>query len=263
MAGGWTAAEVVYRPLAVALVAACPVRLAGRRVLDVGSGPGAVASAAAAAGATVVAVDRSAPMLEARPDRTWPAAVADVLALPAGPRTFDIVLAAFLLNHLDPLAALAEMARVVRPGGAVVASTWAARPDPVKSAIDRVLADRGWEPPDWYRQMKSVIEEVSGDPERLGAATQQAGLVDVATTIHAEHLAVRDPLAAVGYRLATPHIAPWVSALGVAERNRLVQESATAVEPLLEEWRPAAIFLTARVERKVGRRVGAPADRPS
>lgn len=247
MAGGWAAAEVVYRPLAVALVATCPVRLAGSRVLDVGSGAGAVASAAAAEGATVVAVDLSAPMLEAQPDRTWPAAVADVLALPAGPGTFDSAIAAFLLNHLDPPGALAELARVVRPGGAVVASTWAARPDPVKSAIDRILADRGWEPPDWYRTMKSEVERVSGDPDQLGAAARRVGLVDVAAAVHAERLAVSDPIAAVGYRLATPHIAPWVSTLAVAERNRLVQQSATAVAPLLADWRPAAIFLTGRV----------------
>ncbi len=46
---------------------------------------------------------------------------ADVGALPYDDGTFDIVMAAHLLDHLpDPAAALAEMHRVVRPGGHVI-----------------------------------------------------------------------------------------------------------------------------------------------
>ena len=53
-------------------------------------------------------------------------------------------MAGFVLNHLPPAPALAELARVVRPGGVVLASTWAGGPpDPVKSAIDGVLAPLG------------------------------------------------------------------------------------------------------------------------
>jgi SAM-dependent methyltransferase len=247
VAAGWQAADPVYRPIAMALLAACPAPLAGRRVLDVGSATGLVVSLADAAGATVVGSDLSAPMLAARPDRTWPAVVADGLGLPFRPGTFDVVTAAFLINHIDPEAALREMARVVRPGGALVASTWLTRPDPVKSAIDSVLAAHGWEPPDWYRIMKSVIERVSGDPEKLGMAARGAGLVDVTTTVHADRLGLRDPLAVVGYRLATPHVAPWVASLDAPTRDMLTQESAAAAMPLLAEWRPAAIFLTGRV----------------
>jgi SAM-dependent methyltransferase len=62
---------------------------------------------------------------------------ADVLDLPFKDGAFDVALAGFLINHMPPGPALAELARVVGPGGVVLASTWATDgPDPVKAAID-------------------------------------------------------------------------------------------------------------------------------
>src|SRR5580700_3658967 len=71
----------MYAPLARALVAAAPVPLAGRLVLDLGAGEGVAGRAALAAGARrVVAVDLSEAMLRrgggGRP------VVADAVALP-------------------------------------------------------------------------------------------------------------------------------------------------------------------------------------
>ena len=55
-----------------------------------------------------------------------PAVVGDALALPFAPSAFDAAVAAFSLNHLsDPAAGLREMARVTRPGGAVLGATYA------------------------------------------------------------------------------------------------------------------------------------------
>jgi SAM-dependent methyltransferase len=244
----WAArAGVVYDPLAAALVATCPVRLTGARVLDAGSGAGVTASLVAADGGEVVACDLSSSMIGAQIDRCWPAAVADVLALPFPAEAFDAAVAAFLLNHLDPETALRELARVVRPRGAVIASTWAAGPDPVKSAIDGILTARGWTPPAWYRTMKTVVEAVSGDPDRLGTAARRAGLVDVSVARRAESLGVDDPLAVIHYRLATPHIFPWVASLDGSTKRRLIDDAASAVEPLLAQWRPAVLFLAGRI----------------
>lgn len=149
LAPEWDAAAgLVYRPLARSLVAASPVALAGCLVLDVGSGTGAVAQAAAARGARVVAVDRSTEMVSYGSAQGWPAVVADVLALPLRDGVCDAAAAGFLLNHLPPAAALAELARVVRPGGVVLASTWAGgQRDAAKAAIDAVVAAWGWVPP--------------------------------------------------------------------------------------------------------------------
>ena len=248
LAHGWdTAAGLVYRPLARSLVAASPVALAGRLVLDIGSGTGAVAQAAVARRARVVAADRSVEMVSYASRRGWPTIAADALALPMRDGVFDAAVAGFLLNHLPPVPALAELARVVRPGGVVLASTWAREhTDPVKAAIDSVLARCGWIPPAWYQAMKTQ----AGNPERLTAIARQAGLVEVRAWVHREELGVLDPHAVVGYRLAMPHIAPWVSNLDAVARAELIGQALVAVQAHGQGWRPAAILLTARLRQQ-------------
>jgi SAM-dependent methyltransferase len=100
----------------------------GVRVLDVATGPGYVAAAAAGRGATVVAVDFSAAMLaEAR--RHSPAIdfrEGDAEALPLPDESFDAVVMNFGLLHLGrPDQALAEAHRVLRPGGRLGFTVWA------------------------------------------------------------------------------------------------------------------------------------------
>lgn len=247
LAAGWDAgAGLVYGPLARVLVGASPVELRGCVALDVGSGTGFVADAAAGRGARVVAVDRSATMV-AYQDGGRGRVVGDVLRLPFRKGAFDAVLAGFLINHMAPEPALASLGRVVRPGGAVVASTWAVVAlDPVKDAIDRVVMSWGWVPPEWYRVMKEDVLPVSGDPALLAGAARTAGLVDVSTVLYRTDLE-HDAVAAVAYRLALPHIAPWVAGLAVGARATLVEEARVAVAPHVAGWRPAMIVLSGRV----------------
>ncbi len=104
----------------------------GDRVLDLGCGDGRHAAEACRRGATVVALDMSAPDLkEARdrlsevdPDGTRGVAVrADALRLPFADGTFDRVIIAEVLEHIPAdEAAMVEVARVVRPGGLVAAT---------------------------------------------------------------------------------------------------------------------------------------------
>ena len=101
------------------------------RVLDVATGPGYVAAAAARRGAKVMGVDFSAPMLaEAR--RHHPAIdfqTGDAAALPFPDRSFDAVVMSFGLLHLArPDQALAEAHRVLRRGGRLGFTVWA-KPD--------------------------------------------------------------------------------------------------------------------------------------
>lgn len=103
----------------------------GVRVLDVATGPGYVAAAAAARRATVVGVDFSAAMLaEAR--RHAPAIdfrEGDAEALPFPDASFDAVVMNFGLLHLGrPDRALAEAHRVLRRGGRLGFTVWA-KPD--------------------------------------------------------------------------------------------------------------------------------------
>jgi ubiquinone/menaquinone biosynthesis C-methylase UbiE len=258
-----TQAGPVYRPLGRALVAASPMPLAGRLVIDVGTGTGAVAEAAAEAGARVVAVDRSMSMAAYRDGRTWPAAAADVLALPFPASTFEAASAGFLLNHLLPAPALAEMARAVRAGGVLLASTWARHFDQVKASIEVVLVSCGWIPPSWYLRMKDEIEPVSGDPACLAAAARQAGLVDVHAAVHRPDLGVRDPRTLVAYRFALPHIAPWLATLDAEARRELTRQAVSAVARHVDKWRPAVVVLTGRVAPQSSRRSAARSNAPA
>ncbi len=179
--------------------------------------------------------------------------MADAVALPLGAAAVDAAAAGFLLNHLPPQPVLRELARVVRPGGAVLASTWAAtRPDPVKAAVDGVLGASGWVPPRWYEVMKAEVEPVSGHPHRLREAAERAGLVEVRATVIGVDLGLRDARSVVAYRLAMPHIAPWRAGLDRATGAELDHRLCRAVAPLVVGWRPSVIQLTARVPTPQG-----------
>jgi SAM-dependent methyltransferase len=114
---------------------------AGMRVLDVGSGNGRHAFEALRRGAEVTATDLDGGAL-ADVDRMAGAmtlagevaaggclrtVVADARHLPFGDAAFDVVIAAEVLEHIpDDSAAIAELARVLRPGGvlAVTVPRW-------------------------------------------------------------------------------------------------------------------------------------------
>ena len=101
----------------------------GTRLLDVATGPGVIAGAAAARGANVVGLDFSPAMIaEAR--RHYPSIVfqdGDAQALPFDASSFDAVVMNFALLHLArPEAAIAEAHRVLRRRGRYALTVWAA-----------------------------------------------------------------------------------------------------------------------------------------
>ncbi|MFN2495518.1 MAG: methyltransferase domain-containing protein [Pseudonocardiaceae bacterium] len=107
----------------------------GQRVLDLGTGTGAVAAKAAALVADdgfVLAVDISPEMLDRARRRSEGSSArfevreAAAEAIPAGENTFDAILASLSLMYvIDRAAAARELARVLRPGGRLVAAVWA------------------------------------------------------------------------------------------------------------------------------------------
>jgi SAM-dependent methyltransferase len=101
----------------------------GRRLLDVASGPGFIAGAAASLGSDVVGLD-FAPTMIAEARRRWPALTfreGDAESLPFDAGSFDAVVMNFGLLHLArPDAALADARRVLRPGGRYGFTVWAA-----------------------------------------------------------------------------------------------------------------------------------------
>ena len=100
----------------------------GVRLLDVASGPGYVAAAAAARGAIVTGVDFSQAMV-AEAAKRYPKIEfrhGDAEDLPFADNSYDAVTMNFALLHLaHPDRALAEAERVLRPGGKFVFTVWA------------------------------------------------------------------------------------------------------------------------------------------
>jgi SAM-dependent methyltransferase len=94
----------------------------GERILDLGCGDGQLTTRLAAAGATVIGVDASAPMVEAARARGIDAVVGNAEQLPFADAAFDAVFSNAALHWVrDQDAMLAEVHRVLRPGGRFVA----------------------------------------------------------------------------------------------------------------------------------------------
>ncbi len=103
----------------------------GLRWLDLGCGTGALAATVLrdAAPAGVVGVDPSAAFAaHAAAHIADPRAefgVGNAMALPFGDASFDVAVSGLVLNFVpDPAVAIAELRRVVRPGGTVAAYVW-------------------------------------------------------------------------------------------------------------------------------------------
>jgi 2-polyprenyl-3-methyl-5-hydroxy-6-metoxy-1,4-benzoquinol methylase len=105
---------------------------AGAPVLDVGSGAGFLSLQLARRGFAVVAVDAASAMVEATRrhaaevgmSERVTAQLADAQRLDFPDHHFDLVVALGVLDWVpDPARTISEMARVLRPGGALIASS--------------------------------------------------------------------------------------------------------------------------------------------
>jgi ubiquinone/menaquinone biosynthesis C-methylase UbiE len=101
---------------------------ANRDVLEVGCGTGLVLEKVAQFARTASGIDLSAGMLAKAAARGLPVAQASATALPIASASVDVAYSFKVLAHIpDIKTALAEMARVVRPGGWVLAEFYNTR----------------------------------------------------------------------------------------------------------------------------------------
>jgi SAM-dependent methyltransferase len=123
----------------------------GRTVVDVGAGTGKLTRLLVATGARVVAVEPVAEMrtqlAAAAPDAVLIEGTAERLPLEAG--SVDAVTVAQAMHWFDGPAALAEFARVLRPGGAVA-----------------VVYNRRDGRVDWVRAVGEIVDAHRGDTPR-------------------------------------------------------------------------------------------------
>lgn len=123
----WTREWMAQRTATRELAFLVPHLRAGMRVLDCGCGPGSITVGLAeiVAPGEVVGVDIERRQLEAartlaggRGARNLRFETGSILALPFPDASFDVVVAHFVIEHLrEPLPALREVRRVLRPGG--------------------------------------------------------------------------------------------------------------------------------------------------
>lgn len=246
---GWaTGAELVYGPIAADLVALGPHPLAGHVVLDAGAGTGAVSRILAARQATPLAMDLSFSMLAWQAAARPPCAVADIRALPLAAGSVDDAVAAFVLNHLtEPAAGLAELARVTRPGGAILATVFSnISRNAARDRIDAVAQEAGWQVPAWYTELKATAVPILGSAAGMDAAARAAGLTDVATDERPVDVGITEPEKLVRYRLGHPIFAPWLDSIGPGKAQDFARRAAEAIRPAMQPYRPIAVFLVAR-----------------
>ena len=161
--------------------------LPGQKVLDVAAGTGVSTKALAASGAWCVATDFSLGMLSATKDPWLPRVAGDALHLPFADASFEAVTISFGLRNVeDPTAALAEFARVTRPGGRLVVCEFSRpRPAPIRWGyrwylhnVLPKLAGRVSSNPEAYTYLQETIDAWPDQPS-LARLITRAGWTDV------------------------------------------------------------------------------------
>jgi ubiquinone/menaquinone biosynthesis C-methylase UbiE len=156
-----------FEPVAHDLVDLVGVE-AGDRVLDVGTGTGAAAAAASETSqpGVLVGVDPSVPMLRlARVRAPLEPVGARAPGLPFPAQAFDVVVANLVVSHFPRYDdALADMVRVLRPGGRLGVTAWGALDDGAVDDADQRELTAIW------KSTAGRFVDVEGADEAVDAA---------------------------------------------------------------------------------------------
>jgi ubiquinone/menaquinone biosynthesis C-methylase UbiE len=158
----------------------------GQRVLDVGAGTGALTAELIRRGAEAAAADPSPPFVAALRERFPDVGVHEAPAeeLPWPDESFDAALAQLVLTFMrDAPAGLAEMRRVVRPGGVVAACMWDREGMEMLAAVSRTQqaldpSRAGTEQLTNYRS-RAEIESLFGDGVEIELLEVEAGYTGI------------------------------------------------------------------------------------
>jgi len=187
----------------------------GARLLDVGSGRGAVAAAAVARGCAVTAVDAAPRMVEllAAAYPRVDARVMDIHTLDLPDDAYDVATGGLVIHLVtEPARVLTELRRVLRPGGTVVLTVPGPGEDGGRWDIFHAIV-REYEPRATRPGRPGYLVDVS-------ALLREAGFTDVHTAGIRVHLPVADPQTC--WRFHMSHgFAGFVEALHPADAAQL------------------------------------------
>ncbi len=162
----------------------------GLRALDLASGTGDIALALAARGCRVTALDITHRMLQLARAKPGAAAIGcvtgDMMALPFPPASFDLVTTGYGIRNVPRIeTAIAEIARVLRPGGRLLSLDFNRPSNAAMRAVylaylTGVGSVIGWalhRDPDTYRYIPESIRRYPG-AGGVAALLAQAGFDD-------------------------------------------------------------------------------------
>ena len=214
----------------------------GVRVLDLATGTGAIARAAAARGASVVAIDASAGMLEVARmlSPELDVHLGDAGALPFGGSEFDAVTCGLSISHFADLEnALAEVLRVLRPGGTFVASAWTEGSSiPTRTVFETL---------DRCAAADNTLDEETWSRRRRGAdVLRAAGFTNVSVRTESFRGEFADADAALEWATAWPLTAERLARLESSRRDEFLSEARDALATMSLSWSFTFNFYTSR-----------------
>jgi SAM-dependent methyltransferase len=214
----------------------------GERVLDVACGTGIIARrAAAAVGPTgkVTAIDIAPDMIDVARATSAPEGavidwhVGDAASLPFADGTYDAVLCQMgLMFMADRAAAVAEMHRVLAPGGRVAVNTPGSIQPPFvvleQAVVEHISPDLGG----FVRAVFSMH-----DPEAVAALLREGGLGDVTASVVQVPLRLPMPAEFLWMYINLTPMGPIVAQASEAARSAMERQAVAAWEPYVVDGR--------------------------
>jgi ubiquinone/menaquinone biosynthesis C-methylase UbiE len=224
--------EPMLAPMAAEMVRMAELK-PGQRALDLATGTALIARAMAGGSAIVMGADFASGILrlaDSLSQGAIPFTTADAHQLPYEDGFFDVITCGLSLSHFSDIdKALAEIRRVLHPGGRLIASAWGkGSKNPTRDAAREV---RHRYLPEQEAALGGMLnEDLWAVSEKGCRALERAGFADVNSTTSALSGCYPDHNAAAEAALAWPITRYKVAQLKQEEQERLKKEIASAVQ---------------------------------